>query len=261
MMTDPKVYKNRINGGHAHKNGISYYSDNYAVTVIVTGIGLTTNLQATSTGSPTKRTTPTLLERANHIPVLRGFLLFVSIILASPLGAFLIIAPLSALALFSVLNPDTHVPIPSWSGSLLVLLAWIIVCFWVWQIGKFHGAEHKAIHSLRDKNSLEYDDIKATSRISPFCGTNMVAILVVFVLIPWDTLFGAPMYVTLPLTLGLAGESNVPGRWRQATLQIGLWAQRLTTREPDELEIACAVRGLEALLDAEAKHDQLRESA
>lgn len=124
----------------------------------------------------------------------------------------------------------------------------------------YHGAEHKTIFCYEADEELTVENIRKHSRFHPRCGTSFLVIMlllgvVIGLFIPQFTLWGvwgtvlrsAIKILLLPLTCGIGYELiKLCGKYDNWFTRIiaapGLWAQRITTREPDDkmLEVAIA---------------------
>jgi uncharacterized protein YqhQ len=127
------------------------------------------------------------------------------------------------------------------------------------KILKYHGAEHQAIAAHEAGSALTAAAAAGFSRFHPRCGTSFLVVSAVVSI----AVYGAVLAITgvftypaliatriigAPIVTAIAFEiqrqaaklSDNP-RWRFLSLP-GMWAQRLTTAEPDreELEVACA---------------------
>ncbi|MDH7497157.1 MAG: DUF1385 domain-containing protein [Syntrophomonadaceae bacterium] len=127
----------------------------------------------------------------------------------------------------------------------------------------YHGAEHKAVHTLEQGDPLTVAHARPRSTLHPRCGTSfllvvMVAAIFVFSLLGngglgWKV---ASRLVLLPLVAGIAYEFTrftaryADRRWAQWLMAPGLWLQQLTTREPSDDQIEVAVRALAAVAEA-----------
>lgn len=126
------------------------------------------------------------------------------------------------------------------------------------KILKYHGAEHKAIATHEAGHKLTAAAAASFSRFHPRCGTSFLVVSAfvsiavygaVLAITGWFNYFAliATRIVLAPVVTAIAFEIQ-----RQAAMRAhgrfeflswpGMWAQRLTTRDPDEeqLEVACA---------------------
>ena len=133
------------------------------------------------------------------------------------------------------------------------------------RVFEYHGAEHKTISCYEAEDELIPARAKLYSRLHPRCGTSfllIVMVLAIFVFAPlglpaWYWLV-ASRILGIPLIAGLSYEvikwagKNRRKRWVRAVMWPGLMLQNLTTREPDEEQLAVAIAALEAVLAAES---------
>jgi uncharacterized protein YqhQ len=136
------------------------------------------------------------------------------------------------------------------------------------RVFEYHGAEHKTISCYEAEDELTPARAKLYSRLHPRCGTSfllIVMVLAIFVFAPiglpaWYWLV-ASRIIGIPLIAGLSYEvikwagKNRRKRWVRAVMWPGLMLQNLTTREPDEEELAVAIASLEAVLARESPED------
>jgi uncharacterized protein YqhQ len=140
------------------------------------------------------------------------------------------------------------------------------------RVFEYHGAEHKTISCYEAEDELVPSRAKLYSRLHPRCGTSfllIVMVLAIFVFAPiglpaWYWLL-ASRILGIPLIAGLSYEvikwagRNRRKRWVRAVMWPGLMLQNLTTREPDEEQLAVAIAALEKVL-AEEKPAEAGES-
>ena len=132
------------------------------------------------------------------------------------------------------------------------------------RVFEYHGAEHKTISCYEAEDELTPSRAKLYSRLHPRCGTSfllIVMVLAIFVFAPlglpaWYWLL-ASRILGIPLIAGLSYEvikwagKNRRKRWVRAVMWPGLMLQNLTTREPDEEQLAVAIASLEKVLAEE----------
>ena len=133
------------------------------------------------------------------------------------------------------------------------------------RVFEYHGAEHKTISCYEAEDELVPARAKLYSRLHPRCGTSfllIVMVLAIFVFAPiglpaWYWLL-ASRILGIPLIAGLSYEvikwagKNRRKRWVRAVMWPGLMLQNLTTREPDEAQLAVAIAALEKVLAEES---------
>jgi uncharacterized protein YqhQ len=136
----------------------------------------------------------------------------------------------------------------------------------------YHGAEHKAINAMEHGDPLDIPHVRQASRVHTRCGTGFL-LLVVVVSIVVFAFVGSPSLLIkvlsrvllVPVVAGIAyelmrlGAANYRFRIVRWLLAPGLALQGLTTREPDDSMIECAIASLNRVMrrDAQsAKQDQ-----
>ncbi len=129
---------------------------------------------------------------------------------------------------------------------------------------QYHGAEHKSVFCYEKGLELTVANVKKQSRFHPRCGTSFMFIMILIgiavgLLIPTGispVLRSLIKILLMPITVGvgfefilLAGKhDNVLTRILSAP---GLWVQRLTTKEPSDDQIECAIAALKCAIPAE----------
>jgi uncharacterized protein YqhQ len=130
----------------------------------------------------------------------------------------------------------------------------------------YHGAEHKTIFCYEKGLPLTVDNVREQSRFHPRCGTSFLFVVVIISILVFSVVssfltnwsnfwirFGLHLLL-LPVIVALSYELN---RWVGAHENLtiarilsapGKWLQRLTTNEPDDSMIECAIRSLELVI-------------
>ena len=145
------------------------------------------------------------------------------------------------------------------------------------RVFQYHGAEHKCIFAWEAREPLTVDNARRHSRLHPRCGTAFLAFVIivaialfasVFPVLPFvQELEGWRQYVVgasikIPMLFPIAGVSYEFIRWAgkfqgNPLLRFmswpGLAMQRLTTREPDDSQIAVALVSLLRALEQEGE--------
>ncbi len=132
----------------------------------------------------------------------------------------------------------------------------------------YHGAEHKTIFCYEHGRPLTVENVRKESRFHPRCGTSFLLVVVlvsilVNALVHVDhTLARVGCHLLLlPLVVGISYEINRwcggHDNWLSSILSApGKWLQRITTNEPDDEMIECAIRSLELVIPEEKGTDQ-----
>ncbi len=133
---------------------------------------------------------------------------------------------------------------------------------------QYHGAEHKSIFCYEKGLPLTVENVREQKRFHPRCGTSfMVLMLVVGIIISILIPIKTPILRTviklalLPLTVGIGYELiKLAGRFDNWLTRLisapGMWMQRITTLEPDDDMIECAIKALEAVIPADPEADK-----
>ena len=131
----------------------------------------------------------------------------------------------------------------------------------------YHGAEHKTIFCYEHGKELTVENVRPESRFHPRCGTSFLLVVVAVSILVNSVVrlqnsfarMGAHLLL-LPLVVGISYEIN---RWcglhdnalSAALSAPGKWLQRITTNEPDDGMIECAIRALELVIPDQAGSD------
>ena len=136
----------------------------------------------------------------------------------------------------------------------------------------YHGAEHKTIFCYEKGLPLTVENVRRQSRFHPRCGTSFLFVVVMLSILVfagvssfltnWSSFwlrFGLHLLL-LPVIVALSYELNRwVGRHDNALTRVlsapGRWLQRLTTNEPDDSMIECAIRALELVIPEEKGSD------
>lgn len=158
-----------------------------------------------------------------------------------------------------------------------------IFIFYVWLIGRmpdikrmfsYHGAEHKTIHCYEHGLELTPDNARQFPRLHVRCGTAflimvMLIAIVVYTVIPLDGVIASlgitgtaafalllvVRLVFLPVIAGISYEITV--KWAgshpenplvKVVLWPGMQMQRLTTNEPDDSMLECAIAAMKLVV-------------
>lgn len=125
---------------------------------------------------------------------------------------------------------------------------------------QYHGAEHKTIFCYEAGLPLTVENIRKQSRFHPRCGTSfMVLMLIVGIIVSMfirvDNLLLRTVckLITFPIVVGIGYELiKLAGRKDNVCTRVisapGKWLQRVTTREPDDSMIECAIAAMEKVI-------------
>ena len=172
----------------------------------------------------------------------------------------------------------------------------IIFIFYIWLIGRmkdikrmfgYHGAEHKTIHCYEHGLPLTVENARIFPTLHVRCGTaflltTLIIAILVFTIVPIAplidlmgvtngalrlTLVILSRIILLPIIAGLSYEVTV--KWagshpENPLVQIVLWPgmqmQRLTTHQPDDSMLECAIAAMKCVLEREEKESATKAS-
>ena len=170
----------------------------------------------------------------------------------------------------------------------------VVFVFYIWLIGRmqdikrmfsYHGAEHKTIHCYEHGLPLTPENARSFPRLHVRCGTAfliMVMIIAIFVytITPLNGLiaaWGVPdgpaklalvivaRILLMPIIAGISYEITV--KWAgshpenplvKVVLWPGMQMQRLTTNEPDDEMLECAIAAMQRVLEREEREEAAR---
>ena len=136
------------------------------------------------------------------------------------------------------------------------------------RVFQYHGAEHKTIFCYEAGEELTVENVRKQSRFHPRCGTSFMILMllvgmIVSMLIPDmnSVLRTVVKILTIPAVVGVGYELiKLAGRRDNLFTRIisapGLWMQRLTTKEPDDSMIECAIAAMERVIPADPEADK-----
>ena len=133
---------------------------------------------------------------------------------------------------------------------------------------QYHGAEHKTIFCYEKGLPLTVENVRPQRRFHPRCGTSFLILMLIVgilisILIPIETplLRTVVKLLLLPLTVGVGYELiKLAGRKDNTFTRIisapGMWMQHITTIEPDDGMIECAIASLKAVVPKDPEDDR-----
>ena len=159
------------------------------------------------------------------------------------------------------------------SNTIEGLIRLIILLAYIWGIGfirdikrvfAYHGAEHMTVHAYEASLPLTTENVRRFQTPHPRCGTAFL-LTVVLVSIVVFAFLGRPDFewriasrlLLIPVVAGVSYElirfSGTHYNWRISKLISGpgLLLQRLTTRQPDDLQIEVAIAALNKAIDVD----------
>jgi uncharacterized protein YqhQ len=130
------------------------------------------------------------------------------------------------------------------------------------RVFQYHGAEHKTVYTFEANEELTVENARTKSTLHPRCGTSflmfvMAISILVFSLVPSTVPFAvkfAARVVLIPLIAGLAYEvirfsaRHLGNPVCRLLTRPGMLLQKITTKEPDDLQLAVAITALKEAL-------------
>lgn len=196
----------------------------------------------------------------------------VAVILGIALSLFLFLfLPTFIVGLFPAVKADFY-----WRTllegilKLVIFFVYLILCSKMKDMKRlfaYHGAEHKTIFCYEKGLPLTVENVRPQPRLHPRCGTSFIFVVIIISIIAGsfihvsDTLLRMGLkFLMLPLIVGLSYELNRwVGRHDNICSAILSWPgkqfQRITTNEPDDEMIECAIRALELVIPEEKGSD------
>lgn len=154
--------------------------------------------------------------------------------------------------------------------KILILLIYMWLCTRLGDIKRlfsYHGAEHKTIFCYEHGKALTVENVRGESRFHPRCGTSFLLVVILVsvlinALVKVDNSFArmGVHLLLLPVVVGISyeinrwcgGHDNALSRFLSAP---GKWLQRMTTNEPDDGMIECAIRAMELVIPEDKGSD------
>ncbi len=137
---------------------------------------------------------------------------------------------------------------------------------------QYHGAEHKTVFAFEHGRDMTVDNIRPFSTFHPRCGTSFLFVTLINAIIMYAIIdsvimaFYGPMSLMtrllvhlpmIPFIMGVGYEvlkwtsRHMNNPWIGWMTKPGLWLQRITTSNPDDNQIECALTALRAAFDSE----------
>lgn len=133
------------------------------------------------------------------------------------------------------------------------------------RVYQYHGAEHKVVFNFESGQPVDVAHARAFTTLHPRCGTSFMIVIMLlamglYILIPAQT-FAIRFVIRialLPVIAALAYEIIRFGAKHSRSVfallaRPGLWLQRITTQEPSDDQLACAIRSLDEAMGLERR--------
>ena len=241
-------------GGMAHWDGLDLFGPNYMSVAYRRKGEIHVRVEPSKIWKPKNPT----VERISRWPIIRSLFVWCRLLL-QVVGSFWVLvffgASLAGLWLFVRL-----MEFGSGAGPLGGLFAFfaefpilpVLLLFFAamkfTSIGRYHGAEHKAVAAYEEYGEVTLAGARKCSRVHPRCGTNILGYIVLAAVL--DPLVGWWGYAILQFIL-ISEAWFVLGKTRPS-IAVGNFLQKyFTTTEPGSAELEVAVQSLNELLQAE----------
>lgn len=147
--------------------------------------------------------------------------------------------------------------------KILIFVLYIFVCTRMkdmHRVFEYHGAEHKTIFCYEAKQELTVENVKKFKRFHPRCGTSFLIIMLLLgivlgMCIRVDVVWLRTIIrlACLPLVMGVGYEiirfCGKHDNWLTKLLSApGMWMQHITTFEPSDDQIECAIEAIKAVI-------------
>ena len=201
----------------------------------------------------------------------------IAVSLSFAIGLFFLVPTFAARLLATYVNDDPMID-AIFEGVIRLLL----FVGYLWVIGRvgeikrvfgYHGAEHKTINAYEANAPLTVAEVQKFSVQHTRCGTSfLLYVLVISILLFAPLTFSnvEPGWLALllrfvtrlalvPVVAAIAYEiirfsaAHEDNPIMRMIITPGLWLQKMTTREPDDGMVACAIAALEPVLVADGK--------
>lgn len=131
---------------------------------------------------------------------------------------------------------------------ILPIMALFFAAMKFTSIGRYHGAEHKAVSAYEKYGEVTLENAKGVSRLHPRCGTNILFYITLAALA--DPFIDWAPYAVLQFIL--ISEAWFTFGKTRPSIAVGNFLQKhLTTSEPGRKELEVAVESLSELIRAE----------
>ena len=136
------------------------------------------------------------------------------------------------------------------------------------RVFQYHGAEHKTIFCYEAGLELTVEYARNMSRLHPRCGTSflvfvMIVSIILFSFISWDNMWTrlGLRLLLLPVVAGISYEIiRWAGKSKSRIVCLisrpGMWLQKITTREPDDMQLEVAIASMKAVLTDNKEDDK-----
>ncbi len=133
------------------------------------------------------------------------------------------------------------------------------------RVFEYHGAEHKTIFCYEAKQELTVENVRKFKRFHPRCGTSFLIIMLILGIVLGLCIQVEAVWLRtiirlccLPLVMGVGYEiirfCGKHDNWLTKILSApGMWMQHITTFEPSDDQIECAIAALKAVIPEDSE--------
>lgn len=242
-------------GGMARLGGVDFFGPRYASAAQRRGGEILVWIDAQNAWKPSGT-----LARLLKLPVLRSGYFWARLVLqlAGSLRAlaFFVVSIAVLWVAVALLETGAETASGPWGTALDLLAAFpilpVLLLFFagmkLTSIGRYHGAEHKAVAAYEKYGEATLENAKAMNRLHPRCGTNLLLYIILAAVV--DVFIDWPPYAVLQFLL-VSEAWFVLGETRPSIVVGNLLQKYFTTSEPTRRELEVAVESLGELLRAE----------
>ncbi|MHC1770802.1 MAG: DUF1385 domain-containing protein [Flexilinea sp.] len=140
------------------------------------------------------------------------------------------------------------------------------------RVFRYHGAEHKTINAFDNGLDITIENVRSQSRLHPRCGTAfmvtvvLISVILFIVIGPYTNTLASRLISRILLIPVITGVAYEYIRWNANHLKNpivkvlyypNLLVQKITTAEPDDSMLECAINSFNLMLDYENKTDEV----
>ena len=246
-------------GGMARWDGLDLFGPNY----MSVGYRRKGEIHVKIEPSSLRKPTNPALQRVSRWPIIRSFFLWGRVfaqLFGSAWSLLFFTATLVGLWIFVRLmqmgsDAETFGGVFAFFAEfpILPILLIFFAAMRFTPIGRYHGAEHKAVAAYEKYGEVTLQNAMSVSRVHPRCGTNILLYIILAALL--DPLVAWWGYAIVQFIL-ISEAWFIFGQTRPS-IAVGNFLQRyLTTTEPRRAHLEVAVESLNKLLQAEEEREE-----
>lgn len=199
--------------------------------------------------------------------------IYVSLVISLFFGLFLFLyLPTQSVKLFEQFS--NNVLIKNLIEGIVRLIIFFIYLILISQmkdikrVFEYHGAEHKTIYAYENGLELTVENVRKFSTLHPRCGTSFLLIviiisIIVFSFAGWQGVLMRVLLrlLLLPVVVGISYEIiKWSGRSESKIAKLisipGMLLQKITTKEPDDLQIEVAIAAIKEVIPEDSELDR-----